>query len=115
LRAIKTAKTRALIFALFISIAVAAAPYAHFPDMTMLLLPAFLAWDHVQAAPTKTMVGKLMAACCVLLFMWPLLLLVLGGHYWWNSRIYLMFPVLVLFIASLALELYISEERVADR
>jgi Glycosyltransferase family 87 len=108
LRVPQTARIRALIFALFISVAVAASPYAHFPDMTMLLLPAFLAGSNVQTAPGKTIVQKLLAFCCVSLFVWPLLLLVLGGHYWWNSRIYLTFPVLLLFIVSLGFELLVS-------
>lgn len=111
----QTAKARGLVFALFVAIAVAAAPYAHFPDMTMLLLPIVIAWDYVQSAPAKTMAGKLVAFCCVSLFVWPLLLLVLGGHYWWNSRIYLMFPVLLLFIVSLGFELRLfSPERQPD-
>ena len=108
------ARAPGLIFALFISIAVAAAPYAHFEDMTMLLLPAFIGWDYVQTSPTRTAGTKLIAVCCASLFVWPLLLLVLGGHYWWNSRIYLTFPVLLLFIVSLGLELRISRERRAD-
>jgi hypothetical protein len=111
LRVPQTARTRALIFALFISVAIAASPYAHFPDMTMLLLPIFLAGSYVQTAPRKTIAQKLIAFCCVSLFVWPLLLLALGGHYWWNSRIYLTFPVLLLFIVSLGFELYISGAR----
>jgi hypothetical protein len=107
----QTARTRSLIFALFISIALAAAPYAHFADMTMMLLPALLAWDYVQTAPARSILGKLMAVCCVSMFVWPLLLVVLGGHYWWNSRIYLTFPVLLLLIVTLGLELHISAER----
>jgi glycosyl transferase family 87 len=108
------ARTQDLVFALLISIAVAAAPYAHFEDTTMLLLPAFIAWDYSQTSPTRTAGTKLIAVCCAALFVWPLLLLVLGGHYWWNSRIYLTFPVLLLFIVSLVLELRISSEPRAD-
>ena len=110
LRVPQTARTRALIFALFVSVAVAAAPYAHFPDMTMLLLPILLAGSYIQTVSSKTVVQKLIAFCCVSLFVWPLVLLVLGGHYWWNSRIYLIFPVLVLFVVSLGLELHISAQ-----
>ncbi len=112
LRAPQTARTQALIFALFISVALAAAPYSHFPDMTMLLLPILLAAGYVQTAPRQTMAQKLIVLCCVALFVWPLFLLVLGGHYWWNSRIYLTFPVLLLFIVSLGSELYVSGSRV---
>jgi len=113
LRVPQTARTRSLIFALFISIAMAAAPYAHFADMTMMLLPALLAGDYVQTAPARSILGNLMAVCCVSMFVWPLLLVVLGGHYWWNSRIYLTFPVLLLLIVVLGLELHISGGRVA--
>ena len=77
----------------------------------MLLLPTIIAWDYVKSSPTRTAGTKLIAACCAALFVWPLLLLVLGGHYWWNSRIYLTFPVLLLFIVSLVLELRISRQR----
>jgi hypothetical protein len=113
LRVLQTARTRALIFALFIAVALAAAPYAHFPDMTMLLLPIFVAGSYIQTAPGKTTtVQKLIAFCCVGLLVWPSLLLVLGGHYWWNSRIYLTFPVLLLFIVSLGFELHTTGARV---
>jgi hypothetical protein len=77
--------------------------------MTMLLLAIFLAGSYIQTAPGKTTtVQRLIGLCCVALFVWPLLLLALGGHYWWNSRIYLTFPVLVLFIVGLGFELYVS-------
>jgi hypothetical protein len=116
LRVPQTARTRALIFALFISVAVAASPYAHFPDMTVLLLPIFLAGSYIETAPGKTAwLQKLVAFCCVSLFVWPLLLLGLGGHYWWNSRIYLTFPVLLLFIVSLGFEVRISRTRAAGQ
>src|SRR5258708_11126966 len=100
-----------LVMALVIAIGMAAAPYAHFEDMTILLLPAFIAWDYAQTSSTRTAGTKLIVVCCAALFVWPLLLLVLGGHYWWNSRIYLTFPVLLLFIVSLVLDLRISPER----
>ena len=115
LRVPQTARTRALIFALFVAVAVAAAPYAHFPDMTILLLPVLLAESYVQTASSKTVVQKLIAFCCVSLFVWPLILLALGGHYWWNSRIYLIFPVLVLFIVSLGFELHIPAAQLLAR
>jgi hypothetical protein len=99
---------RHLAFALYVTIALAAAPYAHFPDMTILLLPLLLALDYVASAGTKNTSRKLIFSSCVLMFLWPFLLLALGGHYWWNSRIYLVFPVIVLFIAGLATELYLA-------
>jgi len=40
------------------------------------------------------------------MFVWPIVLLVMGGHYWWNSRIYLVFPAIMLLVAALATELY---------
>jgi len=92
-----------LAFALYVTIALAAAPYAHFPDMTILLLPLLLALDYIARVK-----NKLIFSCCVLMFLWPFLLLALGGHYWWNSRIYLVFPVITLFIAGLATELYLA-------
>jgi alpha-1,2-mannosyltransferase len=97
---------RALSFALCLSIALAAAPYAHFSDMTMLLLPVLLAMDYVAAVGMNTLTQKLIAFGCALMFLGPFLLLILGGHYWWNSRIYLVFPLVVLFIGALAAELY---------
>ncbi|HXR18197.1 MAG TPA: glycosyltransferase family 87 protein [Terriglobales bacterium] len=98
-----------LAFALYLSIALAAAPYAHFPDMTVLLLPLLLALDYIAGMGIKSFSRKLICACCVLMLVWPFLLLVLGGHYWWNSRIYLVFPVIVLFIGALTSELHFSK------
>lgn len=89
-----------LAFALYVTVALAAAPYAHFPDMTILLLPLLLALDY-----SARMKNKLILWCCVLMLLWPFLLLALGGHYWWNSRIYLVFPVIVCFAVALAIEL----------
>jgi hypothetical protein len=102
-RVLRTARTGSLVFAFILSIAVAAAPYAHFADATMLLLPALLAADYVQNGAIETLAGKLIAFASVLLFVWPFFLLLLGGHYWWNSRIYLTFPALLLFIVCLGL------------
>ena len=99
-----TARNQGLVFALYVTIALAAAPYAYFPDMTVLLLPILLAMDHVAAARTAKAVDHLIAFCCVLMFVWPVLLLVVGAHYWWNSRIYLTFPLIVLFLAAVASE-----------
>jgi hypothetical protein len=103
-------RTRGLTFALFISIAVEAAPYAHFEDMTLLLLPILLAWDYVHDSSARTVGTGLIAFSCGALFLWPLLLVFMGGHYWWNSRIYLTFPVILLFIAGLVAELLIFAE-----
>jgi hypothetical protein len=96
---------RSLAFALYVTISLAAAPYAHFPDMTILLLPLLLAMDYIAGAGMTSLPRKLIGLCCVLMFLWPFLLLVLGGHYWWNSRIHLVFPLIILFIGALATEL----------
>ena len=75
-----------LIFAVYIAIALVAAPYAHFPDMTLLLLSVLLALDWVAETGRETIRRILISLCCTLLFVWPVVLLILHGHYWWNSR-----------------------------
>lgn len=97
---------RSLAFALYVTIALAAAPYAHFPDMTILLLPLLLALDYIAGARMRSTRRKLIGLCCGLIFLWPFLLLLLGGHYWWNSRIYLVFPLIVCFAIALFAEQY---------
>lgn len=87
-----------LIFALYVTLALAAAPYAHFPDMTLLLLPILLVLDYVAAGETSKVARRLVTFCCLSMFVWPLVLLAVGGHYWWNSRIYLVFPLILLFV-----------------
>jgi hypothetical protein len=57
----------------------------------------------------KSFLRKLICLCCLLMFVGPFLLLIFGGHYWWNSRIYLVFPVIVLFSLALASELYFQK------
>jgi len=74
--------------------------------MTMLLLAMLLAADYVAALPTPGVSGKLIYLSGLSLFLGPVALMLLGGHYWWNSRIYLMFPLIVLFWIVLALELW---------
>jgi hypothetical protein len=95
-----------LMFALFLSIALAAAPYAHFPDLSVLFLPILLVLDHLRTMGIRTASRKFLLLCCAAMVLWPFLLLLLGGHYWWNSRIYLVFPILTLFIFALFSELY---------
>jgi hypothetical protein len=99
-----------LIFAVYIAIALLAAPYAHFPDMTVLLLSVLLALDWVADAGRETVWRILIAVCCALLFVWPVMLLILHGHYWWNSRIYLVFPLGVAFVATMAGALLWSDD-----
>lgn len=63
---------------------------------------------------TRQIIGtrsKLVAACCFLFFVWPAVLLAWGGHYFWNRRIYLVFPVILLFIGTRVAELWSSDTR----
>jgi hypothetical protein len=103
------ARKKWLAFALYVTIALAAAPYAHFPDMTVLLLPILLTIDYIAEAGMRSFSTRLMVLCCAALFLVPYVLLILGGHYWWNSRIYLLFPLLLVFVGCLALELCVAE------
>jgi hypothetical protein len=99
-----------LIFAVYIAIALVAAPYAHFPDMILLLLSVLLALDWVAETGRETIRRILISLCCTLLFVGPVVLLILHGHYWWNSRIYLVFPLIVAFVATLAGALLRSDD-----
>lgn len=96
-------------FALFLAIALAAAPYDYFQDLAILLLGIFLAIDAVANRQILGIQAKVVTACCGLFFLWPAVLLALGGHYFWNSRIYLVVPLTFLFIATLAGELWLRE------
>ncbi|MGA8491040.1 MAG: glycosyltransferase family 87 protein [Terriglobales bacterium] len=100
-----------LVFAVYIAVALTAAPYAHFPDATLLWLPILLAMDWLAANGIASTRAVLILLGCGSLFLWPLLLLALGGHYWWNSRIYLVFPAIVFFIVALTLGLRFGKER----
>lgn len=110
-RWIRSTRNIELGFSLYLAIALAASPYNYFQDATILLLPIFLVMDMVVKKQMTGSRGKLAALCCVLLFVWPVVLLIFGGHYFWNSRIYLVFPVIVCFIVVLASELYSRSAR----
>jgi hypothetical protein len=100
-------------FALFVTLSILASPYAYFQDATLLLLPLYLAIDYAlqrSGAPNR----KLLFGCGFV-FIWPLALLLMGGHYWWNSRIYLMFPVILAFALILSAELYATRRRMLNR
>jgi hypothetical protein len=101
-----TAESEAILFSLFVTIAVVASPHTHFADATILLLPILLSIDRILRGPAMRLPEKLIAASCALLFVEPVFLMVVGGHYWWNSRIYLMFPVIVFFLGALVFQLY---------
>src|SRR5215470_14360711 len=94
-----------LIFAICLTISFAATPYAHFPDAAILLLPMLIVIDHVNFSQHGKL-ATLTQACCGLLFLWPWLLLALSGHYWWNSRIFLVFPAVLLFLFAAVAALY---------
>jgi hypothetical protein len=100
-----------LVFAVYIAVSLTAAPYAHFPDMTLLLLPILLAMDRLADTGIASIRAVLIAVTCTSLFLWPVLLLALGGHYWWNSRIYMVFPVIVFLILVLTVELHFGNQR----
>jgi hypothetical protein len=99
-----------LMFALFLTIALAATPYSHFPDLTVMFLPILLALNHLRAG-IETTTRRCLLLGCLAMFLWPFLLLLLGGHFWWNSRIYLVFPLLVLFIGALFVEVQLTRNR----
>ena len=100
-----------LVFAVYIGVALTTAPYAHFPDMTVLLLPILLAMNRLADTGIRGIRAVWVAFACGLQFLWPILLLAFGGHYWWNSRIYLVFPVIVFLILALTVEVRFGEER----
>jgi hypothetical protein len=96
-------------FALFITLALVASPYAHFPDMTILVLPVILAIQRVFA--NKSRYPKLLAGSSAALFIMPYVLLSRGRHYWWENNIYLMFVVILIFAGALSLELGGNSQR----
>lgn len=96
--------TNHLVFALAVAIAVAASPYAYFPDTTILWLPILLAVDYA-AGIKQTWVRTVIPAACALVFVLPLILVATGGHRWWNSRIYLLGFAILIFIGALASEI----------
>jgi hypothetical protein len=105
-RWIRATKNHELGFSLYLAIALAASPYNFFQDATILLLAIFLVMDLVVKGRIIGIRAMLVVLCCVLMFVWPVVLLIFGGHYFWNSRIYLVFPVIICFISVLAAELY---------
>ena len=96
--------TNHLVFALAVAIALAASPYAYFPDMTILLLPILLALDYA-AAMKSARARVVIPAACALVFVLPLILVATGGHRWWNSRIYLVGFAILFFVGALASEI----------
>ncbi len=113
-RAAPVTQENGLVFAVYVAVALTAAPYAHFPDMTLLLLPVLLALNRLGDTGIGSIRAVLIAVACASQFVWPVLLVALGGHYWWNSRIYMVFPVIVFLIVVLTVELQFGKERGCD-
>jgi len=113
-RAAPVTQENGLVFAVYVAVALTAAPYAHFPDMTLLLLPVLLALNRLGDTGIGSIRAVLIAVACASQFLWPVLLVALGGHYWWNSRIYMVFPVIVFLIVVLTVELQFGKERGCD-
>jgi hypothetical protein len=113
-RAAPVTQENGLVFAVYVAVALTAAPYAHFPDMTLLLLAVLLALDRLADTGIGSIRAVLIAVACASQFLWPVLLVALGGHYWWNSRIYMVFPVIVFLIVVLTVELQFGKERGCD-
>src|SRR5215469_13918513 len=90
-----------LLFALFVTVALAVSPYAHFPDMTIVLLPVLVALDYARANQPRRLLTLTSLAVLVV----PWLLVSAGTHHWWDSRVYWLFPVILLFGGSLGWEL----------
>jgi hypothetical protein len=105
-RWIRSTENQELGFSLYLAIALAASPYNYFQDAAILLLPIALVMDRAVTGRIIGIRARLLVLCSALMFVWPVVLLMFGGHYFWNSRIYLVFPVIVCFIALLAAELY---------
>jgi hypothetical protein len=99
-------------FSLFLGIALAATPYDHFQDLAVLFPAIVLATDAAIGAQIHSGLRNLILLSCGLFFVWPAVLLMLGGHYFWNSRIYLVYPVILLFILTLALQVGSERNRV---
>jgi hypothetical protein len=99
-----------LVFAVYVAVALVVSPSAHFPDMTLLLLPLLLAMDWLAETGIGSLRAASIALACASLFLWPVFLIARGGHYWWNSRIYLVFPWIVFFIVTLTAELQLGKE-----
>jgi hypothetical protein len=97
------ADLKGLQFALAITVALLASPYAHFPDMTLMILPAVLTIDAVLAGHLHYRVLTTITSAA--LFVVPYILISRGRHYWWESSVYLLFLVIAAFAGSLMVEL----------
>jgi len=100
-----------LLFAYFIVVAILVSPYAHFPDTSLILLPILLAFDHASGKADSSIRSRLIMDSCIAMLLVPYLLIAFGTHYWWDSHIFLIFPVILLFAGSLALELWCESVR----
>jgi hypothetical protein len=109
-RTATTTQKSGLVFAVYVAVALVVSPSAHFPDMTLLLLPLLLAMDWLAETGIGSLRAASIALACASLFLWPVFLIARGGHCWWNSRIYLVFPWIVFFIVTLTAELQLGKE-----
>jgi hypothetical protein len=101
LRSVQQPEDTRLIFAFYIALSVVASPYANFPDMTILILPALLAIDWIASKHMREIREKFLIFSTVTLFCLPPILLAFSGPYWWESRVYLNFISIFLFLLAL--------------
>jgi hypothetical protein len=102
LRAVPKLKDQNLFFAFCVALTVIASPYAHFPDMTILILPMLLAIDWVTSRQRWEIQEKFLIFSTATLFCLPTILITFSGLYWWKSKVYLNFGAIFLFLFTLA-------------
>src|SRR5262249_15208149 len=103
--------SRAVQFSLAITVALLVSPYAHFPAMTLLILPVNVAIDEVIRARLRT--RMFLGISSVLLLISPYMLISRGRHYWWESSVYLLVLVIAACAAAQLRELKTSPGRLS--
>ena len=93
-------------FAAYLLVALLSPPYLHLADMTLASLTLALVANYAIARKDKD--GKILLVATAIFFIAPVGLLIAGGHYWWNSRIYLMFPITLGYLAVLSREILLN-------
>jgi Glycosyltransferase family 87 len=91
-----------LAFAFATSLSLAASDYAHFPDLTVVIIPGFIAISYLTANPSWRLSEKLLATSCGIIFLWPMLVFFIAGTCCWIRYSFLSFPALLLFVGALA-------------
>ena len=94
-----------LAFAAYLVVVVLASPYAHFSDVTVLLLSILLALDWLISQPHRGASANLLVLAVAAMFVVPYVLIVVWPHY---AGMYLMFPVLFFFLLTLVGAIYYS-------